>query len=53
MRRMLNNEKYKQCEKCGCLIEKTTSNNKYCSDCASFVKNEKINELKRKKRTMA
>ena len=53
MRKMIDKDKYKQCERCGCLIEKTTSNNKYCSDCASFVKNEKINELKRKKRTMA
>ena len=28
MRKMIDKDKYKQCERCGCLIEKTTSNNK-------------------------
>ena len=42
MRRMINNEKYKQCERCGCLIEKNLKdNNKYCSECAKVIDKEK------------
>ena len=41
MKRMINNEKYKQCERCACLIEKNVKdNNNYCLDCRKILERE-------------
>ena len=45
-------DKIGSCEKCGCLIKMTTSNNKYCSDCRKIVKNEQTKHSKNKNKSL-
>ena len=45
MIKIRNNKKYKQCERCGCLIEKNSKdNNKNCKPCAEEINKEKTKE---------
>ncbi len=38
------------CERCGCRIEKTTSNNTFCKDCAKIVKKKQVAEAVKRHR---
>lgn len=46
MIKLFNNNKIKQCERCGEPIEVTTSNNKYCSECAKEIIKQRDRERK-------
>lgn len=48
------NKKVKRCERCGNLIQaKGKERTKYCKECAKAIKNEQINECKRRKMVSA
>ena len=48
------NKKVKRCERCGNLIQaKGKERTKYCKECAKAIKNEQINESKRRKMVSA
>ena len=50
MKKMLDSNNLKQCEVCGCLIDLTTSNHKYCFECAKIIKQNQTNLCKIKKK---
>lgn len=50
MIKIRNNKKYKQCERCGGLIEKTNNKVKYCSECYEVVHREQKTNSERNRR---
>ena len=40
MFKLFSNNKLKQCERCGCLIEIANNKVKYCNECGKIIKNE-------------
>ena len=54
MKKMMDSNVLKQCEVCGEIIEKisTNSNIKYCFECGEAVKTNKIKEIMRNKRNL-
>lgn len=38
--------RYTRCEECGCIVEKKSNRQKYCTDCARIVNIRKTNSKK-------